>query len=334
MRSLALFVGTVIVLGGSAIAQEQSDVEKAVERVKEKFHLNDEQARKLKEVLESSKKKLDEAMKAAEEAVKGIVGEENFKQAMELIQKQWDRGADRRGRGDRGDRQGFPGRGDPSQFLQRFYRQMFERVQTDLGMNEEQTEKVKKIWEKFANDVQKMIEDMRNSPDGFNWQDAMQQMRQKGEEAINEMKSHLDDEQKQKLDDLLNRMRQFGGFGGNRGSGGDRGQRLLPPEERIKDAVKALNLGDSEEDKAVKDKIAQVVKLQDDLNKMGREDRPKLIAALEKETNEDEIAAKVEEFINTQLKLESKLKAARRELLEMVADQPKWAFELIKRGIL
>lgn len=334
MRSLMFLSGAVIIWGASALAQEQSDNEKAVQRVREKFHLSDEQAGKLKEVLDSAKVKLDEAKKAAEDAVKGVVGDENFKQAMELINRRDDR------RGDRGgNRQLFQQGGDPSQFFQRFYNQMFERMQNDLGMNEEQTEKVKKIWEKFTTDAQKMFEDMRNSPEGFNWQDAMQQMKQKGEDAINEMKTHLDDEQKGKLDDLVSRMRQFGGFGGGGrgpggGPGGDRGPRPPSAEERVKDAAKAMGLGDSDEDKALKDKIAQVAKLQDELEKVGREDRPKLIGAIEKETNEDEIAAKVEEFINKQLKLEGKLKTARKELLEMVANQPKWAMELIKRGIL
>jgi hypothetical protein len=324
MRSLALFL---VLASPLAAQQDTRGTDFWVNRMKERLGLTEEQASKVREILAKDaeeRTKMDDARTAK---VNELLNDEQKKKYEEMRSQGRGVGLRVGGQGGFG---GFGGGRGPGQL-------QMDDLKRELGLSDEQVEKIKPMIDEFGQQVQKRMEEMRTN--GFQSLNLAEEM-QKGQEAMKQLaekvKAHLGDEQKTKLDGLMERM-----TGWMRMVPQLLGQRQAPAsaaarpsvEERVRRAMEALKIEKDEERVAVRELVEKVVRAQHELEDSGKSARERLgqaarNAELSDAAVEDQIKASIEE----RRKLEKGLGELQKQLVEVVSARQE--LELMAQGIL
>lgn len=296
-------------VAGIASAQDEPDrrVENQVNRLKEQLKLTDDQATKIREILVQNEKE-------REEKIAGLLNDDQKK----LYEEQR-----RNGRQNPGP--GGGGRGGRN-FLGGFG---IDQLKEELSLNEEQTAKIKDIVDKFREDAQKKMDELRERGfRGFNWQEEVTKALT---DLGNKIKEHLTPDQKEKFDKIVEERTRFMRPGG----GGERPNRFVqrpPIEERTKQAMDALKIADGPERAAVQELVTKVLRAKDEAEDYDREYREKVRDLARGELGEEALEEKLREFRDERKKREKALSAAQRDLNENVTFRQEVL--LIEHGLL
>lgn len=313
MRTLAV----VILMAGAAWAQSdpQERAKRRADGLKNRLELSDEQTEK---VTEAYAKEEEGRQKLEEERVAKV------KEALSDDQKtQYDELRNRFSGGNRG-RGGFGGgrggfRGGFGGFNMGA---MIDGLKDQLSLTDDQLSKIRPIVEEAGDKIRKRFEDLRGGGGG-DWRSALQEVRADMEKVNEQIKEHLNEEQKAQYAELVeSRMRFFGGRSGNRERGTatvSRRSRRPSVEDRVARAIEALEIKNEEERAAIAGLIKQVVKAIYALQDYEGETRQTLTdVSRNEELSDDAVKDRLKERRSGRKELEKKLKSLRGDLKEVV----------------
>jgi len=324
MRALMM----LMLMAAPVLAQDTRGQEFLVNRLKDRLKLTDEQDSQVKEILTKDgedRTKLDDART---EKINALLNEEQKKQYEELRTQQ------QRGRG------GFGGGGGGQQFQFNGGRPMgsvnIDDVKRELSLTDEQVEKIKPLYDEFNANVQKRTTE--NMEKGFQNLDIGEEM-QKYQDSLKglseKVKVHLTDEQKPKLDALVERatgfMRMIPGL---LNRGGAPAAPVRPSvEERVRSAVAALKIVKDDEKAVISDLVAKIVKAQYDLEDFQKSSREKLAeAAKNTDLSDAAVEDRIKETQEDRRKREKEISGLQKQLAEVVTNRQE--LELMAAGIL
>jgi len=305
-----------------------------VNRMKDRLKLTDEQVAKVKEVFTKDaedRSKLDEARTAK---INELLNDEQKKQYEDL----------RRGQGGGGGGQRFnfqgggPGGGGPGRMGQF----QMDDLKRELTLTEEQVQKVQPIVDEFNQSIQKRADELRQGGlQGLNWLEEIQKFPENLKVTADKIKAHLTEDQKGKLDGMVERMTGWTRFlqlgGGGRGGGlfGVPGGAAPRPsaEEKVRRTMDALKVEKDDERSAIADLVAKVVKAQYDLEDYLKSSRDKLSeAAKNRELSDQGLEDRIREVQEERRKREKDLAGFQKQLAEVVTNRQE--IELIVQGVL
>lgn len=324
--------------------QQQQDPNRLTDfllsRMKERLRLTDEQAAKVREILVKDgedRSKMDEARTAK---INELLNDEQKRQYEEMR-----RGFGGFGQGGAGGGRQFQfGGGQGGGFGRGMGQLNLDDLKRELTLTDEQAGKISPLLEEFNANAQKRIQELQQG--GFQGLDIPGEIQkfQDGLKALTDkVKEHLMDEQKTKLDALVERttgflrfvpllaggLQQGGGGGNNPFGGGRRGN----PEERVRRAVEALKIEKEEERNAIRDLIAKVVQAQAALEEYPRSIRDALqTVARSQDLSDQALEDKIKEVTEERKKREQTLSNLQKELAEVVTNRQE--IELMLQGIL
>jgi hypothetical protein len=303
-----------------------------VNRMKDRLKLTDEQVAQVREIYAKDAEergKLDEARTAK---VAGLLNEEQKKQYEEMRRGFGGGGGGQRFNFQGGGPGGGGGFGRPGQF-------QMEDLKRELALTDDQVQKVQPILEEFNQSIQKRAEELRQGGlQGFNWLEEVQKFPDAVKQVAEKVKAHLTEEQKAKLDGMVERMTgwtrflQGGGLGGGFFGGGG-GPRRPSVEDKVRRTMDALKVEKEDERAAIADLVAKVVKAQYDLEDYQKAAREKLAeAAKNRELSDPAIEDRLNEVQEERRKREKELAGLQKQLAEVVTNRQE--IELIVQGIL
>ena len=196
MRTLVV----VLMMAGAAWAQSDADerAQRRADYLKNRLELTDEQtdaAKKAYAKEEEGRKKLEDERSAA---IKEALNDDQKTQYDELRNRS-NRGGRRGGAQAQGGRGGFGGG-----FGQFNAGAMADRLKEQLSLSDDQLAKIKPILEESGAKVRKRFEDMRaNGFQGVDWRAIMGEVRADMEKASEQVKAHLNEEQKSQYDEIV-----------------------------------------------------------------------------------------------------------------------------------
>ncbi len=332
-----MWTAVLVVLAGASAWAQDSDADRRARFLKERLGLDEEQSKKAAEIYKQnaeSEKKLEEDRRAK---LREILTDEQKAKYDEMIKEMQAPG----GRGPGGAAPGPGGRGMGGggfNFVDRFLDGLSDQLKEQLGLDEEQLGKAKTLIDELKKKAQENIEELRkNGFAGVDWQEEMKKWQERMKETTEKMKAFLTDEQKAKLDKLVEEMQNRGmggGFGGgrreDRGAGGPG---RATPEERVKRAMEALKIEKADEAAAVKDLVAKVVEALHALEVYDREARTK-VDELRKDAklSDEELQNKIDEIRKGRDGKNAAVKDAQKGLYEVVTARQE--LELIQQGLL
>jgi hypothetical protein len=311
----------VVALAGTVWAQQDPNRanEFLLNRMKDRLSLSDDQVSKVREILASDSEgrtKLDEARTAR---INELLSEEQRKQYEEF-------------------RRGSRGAGGGQQFrfggLQGAMN--MDDLRRELSLTDEQAEKIKPMVDEFSSGMQKRMDELRGGGfQGLDWQAEIQKFQESIKGLSDKIKVHLTDEQKTKMDALIERATSFTrlipGFG-NRPPTADRAPRLSP-EERVRRAVDALQIDKEADRAAIGDLIGRIVKAQGELDAYQGTAREKLQgASRDKELSDAALEDRIKEIQEERRKREKEIAGLQKQLAEAVNNRQE--IELMLQGIL
>jgi hypothetical protein len=309
MRTWALWMSMAV----AAWAQDRG-TEFRVNQLKRELGLSDEQAAKVKEILEKDAERIRE-----------LLTDEQRSKYDELRQ---------RGAGG-GGRQGFQfggGRGLGGGM-------QLDNLKQELNLTDEQVEKIKPIVEEFQANMQKRMEELRQGGfQGLDWQAELQKGQESMKAFADKVKAHLNDEQKTKADAMIERATGWMRMIPNmlqrvQGGGAAPAPSRAPAAERVKRALDALQLEKEDERAAVKDLLEKAVKASDALEDYVKSSRDSLgAAASNKDLSNEALEDKLGEQRKERRRLEKDLKDAQDALSDVV--NARQELELVRQGVL
>lgn len=323
---------TALLVLASPLAAPQQDARGTdfwVNRMKERLGLSEDQAAKVREIFTKDaddRQKLDDARTAK---VNELLSEEQKKKYEEMRTQGRGFGGGARAGGAGGPGGGF-GRG-MGQF-------QMDDLKRELGLSDEQAGKIKPLVDEFGAQVQKRMEEMRtNGFQGLNLAEEMQKGQAAMKELADKVKAHLDDEQKTKLDGLMERMtgwmRMVPQLLGQRQAGTASGPARPSVEERVRRAMEALKVEKDEERAAIRELVEKVVRAQHELEDAGKSARERLgEASKNKELSDAAVEDRIKESIEERRKLEKALNELQKQLVDVVSSRQE--LELMAQGIL
>jgi len=311
MKTWVLWVSMAAV----AAAQDRG-TEFRVNQLKSQLGLSDEQAGKVKEILEKDTEK-----------IRDLLTDEQKTKFDEL----------RRAQGGGGGRQGgFQGFGGGRAFGGGI---QLDNLKQELQLTDEQAEKIKPIVEEFGAQTQKRMEELRaNGLQGLDWQGELAKVQENMKAFADKVKAHLTDEQKTKADALMERssgwMRAIPGLVQRfQPGGGAAAPTRASAEDRVKRALDALKIEKDDERAAVKELLEKAVKAQDALDDYIKSSRDTLGAAAgNKELSNEALEDKLAEQRKERRRLEKDLKDAQDALADVVSARQE--LELVRQGVL
>lgn len=315
MRSLFAFL---ILASPLAAQQDNRGTEFMVNRLKERLGLTEEQTAKVKEIL--AKEEESRIAKMNE-----LLNDEQKKKYEELRAQGPGRGA-----GGRGGFGGGQGRG-PGQFN-------MDDLKRELTLSDEQIEKIKPLVDEFGAQVQKRMEELRTG--GFQGLNLSEEMT-KGQEAMKQLsekvKAHLTDEQKTKLDGIMERMtgwmRMIPQMLGQRQGGTATGATRPSVEAAVAKAMDALKIEKDDERSAVRELVEKVVRAQYALEDSVKAARGRLgEASRDRDLSDAAVEDRIKESIEERRKLERTLSELQKQLADVVSSRQE--LELMAQGIL
>lgn len=318
MRSLFAFL---ILASPLAAQQDNRATEFTVNRLKERLGLTEEQTAKVKEIL--SKEEESRVAKMNE-----LLNDEQKKKYEEL--RAQGSGRSTAGRGGFGGFGGGQGRG-PGQFN-------MDDLKRELTLSDEQIEKIKPMVDEFGTQIQKRMEELRTS--GFQGLNLGEEMT-KGQESMKQLsekvKAHLNDEQKTKLDGIMERMtgwmRMIPQMLGQRQGGTATGATRLSVEAAVAKAMDALKIEKDDERSAVRELVEKVVRAQYALEDALKAARGRLgEASRDRDLSDAAVEDRIKESIEERRKLERVLSELQKQLADVVSSRQE--LELMAQGIL
>jgi len=314
----------VALMASPLMAQDNANrgTEFMVNRLKDRLKLTDEQTAKVKEILTKDGEERSKMDEARTEKINALLNDEQKKQYEEL-----------RARGNRGG----PGGG---QFQFGGGRPMgsvnVDDVKRELNLTDEQVEKIKPLYDEFNANVQKRASELAEKGfQGLNFAEEMQKYQDSLKALADKVKVHLTDEQKTKLDGLVERaagmMRMIPNMM-NRGGNG-----APPPrpsaEDKAARAVAALKIEKDDEKTAITDLVTKIVKAQYDLEDSTKASRDRLSeAAKNHELSDAAVEDRIKESQEERRKREKDVAALQKQLAEVVTNRQE--LELMAQGIL
>ncbi len=318
MRSLFAFL---VLASPLAAQQDNRGTDFMVNRLKERLGLTEEQTAKVKEILakeeESRVAKMNELLN------------DEQKKKYEELRAQGGRGAG--GRGGFGGFGGGQGGRGPGQFS-------MDDLKRELSLSDEQIGKIKPLVDDFGAQVQKRMEELRTS--GFQGLNLGEEM-SKGQEAMKQLaekvKAHLNDEQKTKLDGIMERMtgwmRMIPQMLGQRQGGTPTGATRLSVEAAVAKAMDALKIEKDDERSAVRELVEKVVRAQYALEDAVKAARSRLgEASRDRDLSDAAVEDRIKESIEERRKLERALSELQKQLADVVSSRQE--LELMAQGIL
>lgn len=301
-----------------AAAQDRG-TEMRVNLLKQQLGLSDEQTSKVKEIFEKDVEKIRE-----------LLTDEQKTKYDELRRGQAAGG----GGGRQGGLQAFGGG-------RNFGQMQMDNLKTELGLSDEQIEKLKPIVDDFNAQAQKRMEELRSGGlQGLDWAGELQKAQDNMKAFADKVKTHLTEEQKPKADALMERatgwMRAIPGMlqrfqQGGAAAGGTPTRTSV--EERVKKALDALRIEKEDERAAVRGLIEKAIKAQDALDDYLKSSRDSLGAAAgNSELSNEALEDKLSEQRKERRRLEKDLKDAQDALADVV--NARQELELVRQGIL
>lgn len=323
MRALTILA----LMAAPVLAQDARGQEFMVNRMKERLKLSDEQTAKVKEILAKDSEDRTKMDEARTEKINAVLNDEQKKQYEEF--------RNQRGRG------GFGGGGGGNQFQFGGGRPMgsvnIEDVKRELGLSDEQVEKIKPLYDEFNANVQKRAAELaQNGLAGLNFAEEMQKYQDALKGLAEKVKVHLTDEQKTKLDGLLERatgfMRMIPNLLNPRGATPSAPARPSV-EDRVRTAVAALKIEKEDEKTAITELVSKVVRAQYDLEDFQKSSRDKLTeAAKNSDLSDAAVEDRIKETQEDRRRREKELSALQKQLAEVVTNRQE--LELMALGIL
>ena len=300
-----------------------------VQRLKERLKLTDEQTAKVKEILSKDTEDRTKMDEARTEKINALLDADQKKSYEELR-------ANQRGFGGGGGRQfQFGGGGRPGGPMGAVN---LDDAKRELGLTDEQVEKVKPLYDEFNANLQKRQEELREKGfQGLNFGEEMQKYQDNLKGLAEKVKPHLTDEQKTKLDGLVERvtgmMRFIPGLMNQGGRGGGGAAARPSVEERTKAVVAALKVEKDDERSAIADLVAKIVKAQYDLEDFSKSSRDKLSeASKNRELSDAAVEDRIKEAQEERKKREKEIAALQKQLAEVTTNRQE--LELMAQGIL
>jgi hypothetical protein len=325
MRALMV----VALMASPVLAQQQQDraTEFMVQRLKDRLKLNDDQAAKVKEILVKDTEDRTKMDDARTEKIAALLDADQKKLYEEYR-------ANQRG-GGRGNFQ-FGGGGGQFGGGRGMGQLNVEDAKRQLNLTDEQVEKIKPLYDEFNANAQKRMEELREKGfQGLNWQEELQKGQDNMKALADKVKAHLTDEQKTKLDGIMEQMTGWMRMVPNLLNQNRTPSTPARPsvEDRVKSVVAALKIEKDDERSAIADLITKVVKAQYDLEDFVKSSRERLSeASKNRDLSDAAIEDRIREAQDDRLKRERSLVGLQKQLSEVVTNRQE--LELLRRGIL
>jgi Spy/CpxP family protein refolding chaperone len=310
--------------------QQDRGTDFMVQRLKDRLKLSDDQAAKVKEILAKESEDRTKMDDARTEKINALLDADQKKLYEELRTNQ---------RGFRGGGPGGPG-GNQFQFGGAGGRAMgtvqLDDAKKELGLTDEQVEKIKPLYDEFNANIQKRAEELRDKGlQGLNFADEMTKYQENLKGLAEKVKVHLTDEQKTKLDGLMERatgwMRMIPNLTARLGGGGAAPRPSV--EDRVRSVIGALKIEKDDERSAIADLVAKVVKAQYELEDFTKSSREKLSeAAKNRELSDAAVEDRIKEAQEDRRSREKMIVGYQKQLAEVVTNRQE--LELMSQGIL
>ena len=315
-------------MAAPVLAQDTRGTDFMVQRLKERLKLSDEQTAKVKEILAKDAEDRTKMDDARTEKINALLDADQKKSYEEMR-------ANLRGFGGGGGGRQFQfgGGGRPGGPMGAVN---LDDAKRELGLTDEQVEKIKPLYDEFNAALVKRQEELREKGfQGLNFSEEMQKYQDNLKGLAEKVKPHLTDEQKTKLDGLVERVTGFMRFLPNLAQGGRGGGAAPRPsvEDRTKAVVAALKIEKDDERSAVAELVSKIVKAQYDLEDVIKSSRDRLAeAARNRELSDAAVEDRIKEAQEERRKREKEIAALQKQLAEVVTNRQE--LELMAQGIL
>jgi hypothetical protein len=212
-----------------------------------------------------------------------------------------------------------------------------EDAKRELGLSDEQVEKIKPLYDEFNANLQKRQEELREKGfQGLNFGEEMQKYQDNLKGLSEKVKTHLTDEQKTKLDGMMERVTGMMRFLPGLMNQGARGGAAPPrpgAEERTRAVVAALKIEKDDERSVVADLVLKIVKAQYELEDFTKASREKLSeASKNRELSDAAVEDRIKEAQEDRRKREKEIAGLQKQLAEVTTSRQE--LELMAQGIL
>ena len=317
--------------------RQDRGLEFRVNALKQRLSLTDEQTAKVREIYQKDAEETQKLEDARAAKVKEILTDTQKTQYDEVLRSF--RGGGAQG----GQRFQFGGQGGGGGFQFGGGRGMgqfsIEDLKRELSLTDEQVTKIQPIVEEFTASATKRMEELRQGGfQGLDWMGELTKFQDQIKGLGEKIKAHLNDDQKTKMDGLMDRatgwMRSIPNLGalGNLRGTATAGSRLSV-DERVRRAMEALKIEKEVERQAVSDLVTKVVKAQDALEDYVKSSRePLQTAGRNAELSDQALEDKLTEQRNERRRLEKALSELQGQLADVVTHRQE--IELVLLGIL
>ncbi|HVR84169.1 MAG TPA: hypothetical protein VMU54_07660, partial [Planctomycetota bacterium] len=295
-------------------------------RLKERLKLTEEQAAKVREILSNDGEERTKLDEARTEKINSLLDEDQ-KKLYEELRAQQQRG---RGFGGGGPQFQFNG-GRPMGTVQ------IEDVKRELNLTDEQAEKIKPLYEEFNANVQKRSAELAEKGfAGLNFAEEMQKYQDSLKVLAEKVKVHLTEDQKTKMDALVERttgfMRMIPALL-NRGGGLPQPPARPSVEDRVRSAIAGLKIEKEDEKAVLSELVTKIVRGQYDLEDFLKTSRERMAeAAKNAELSDAAVEDRIKEAQEDRRKREKGISELQKQLMEVVTSRQE--LHLMASGIL
>lgn len=327
---MSAMMSLVFLMAFAQAGQDNRGTDFMVQRLKDRLKLSDDQSAKVKEILVKDGEDRTKMDDARTEKIAALLDADQKKLYEEYR-------ANQRG-GARGNFQFGGAGGGGGQFGGgRGMGQLnVEDLKRQLNLTDEQAEKIKPLYDEFNATAQKRMEELRAQGfQGLNWQEELQKGQDNMKALAEKVKAHLTDEQKTKMDGILEQMTGWMRMVPNLLNQNRTPSAAARPsvEDRVKSAIAALKIEKDDERSAIADLIAKVVKAQYELEDFIKSSREKLAeASKNRDLSDTAVEDRIKEAQDDRLKRERGLVGLQKQLSEVVTNRQE--LELMAQGIL
>jgi hypothetical protein len=316
-------------MASPVLAQDSRGTDFMVQRLKERLKLSDDQAAKVKEILTKDSEDRTKMDEARTEKINGLLDADQKKAYEEMRSNQ---------RGFGGRQFQFGGAGGGARPGGPMGAVNVDDVKRELGLSDEQVEKIKPLYDEFNANLQKRQDELREKGfQGLNFGEEMTKYQDNLKGLAEKVKPHLTDEQKTKLDGLVERvtgmMRFLPGLMNPGARGGGAAAPRPSAEERTKAVVAALKVEKDDERSVIADLVLKIVKAQYELEDFTKSSREKLSeASKNRELSDAAVEDRIKEAQEDRRKREKEIAGLQKQLAEVTTNRQE--LELMAQGIL
>ena len=210
-------------------------------------------------------------------------------------------------------------------------------VRRELNLTDDQVEKIKPLYDEFNANLQKRSAELAEKGfAGLNFAEEMQKYQDSLKALAEKVKAHLSDEQKTKMDAIVERaagfMRMIPNLM-NRGGGPPPAPARPSVEDRVRSAVAGLKIEKEDEKAVVTGLVTKIVKAQYELEDFLKSSRERMAeAAKNAELSDTAVEDRIKEAQEDRRKREKELGGFQKQLAEVITNRQE--LELMAMGIL